>query len=148
MGHRLIVGPADAPAGRQFGGAAQTAEDVVADDGEPFALAVNFPFHRVDDEGTGLGHPRHRGHTVVKVLGQGGLLAEGPAPEAFHHPQVRVERFDQGNPLKDDPPVDAVHGQDGAEEQAHPHHRGQKPPQVAFQVFDGQVHQFPWIPGS
>ena len=57
VGHHLVVGPADTPAGHESFGAAQPAEDVVADDAEMSALAADLPFHGIKNKGTGLLHP-------------------------------------------------------------------------------------------
>ena len=46
VGHRFVVSPLYAPAGGDLFGAAQAAEDIVADDAEmPALLGPNLPFH-------------------------------------------------------------------------------------------------------
>ena len=65
-------------------------------------------------------------------LRQGGLFVEGPAPVAFHHPQVRVGGLDDRQALVDVAPIEAVHGQDDGKEQAHADHGGDKPAHGSF----------------
>ena len=137
VSHHFIMGLPQAPAGHQPLRAAQPGGDVVTDDAEMPALIADLAFHRVINKRTGLLHPGNRLNAVMVVLGHGGLLVEGAAPEALHHPEVGVGGLDDGQAFVDITPVEAVHGQDDGEKQPHPENGGDEAPLVELQVIDG-----------
>ena len=47
VGHHLVMGLVDTPAGNDLLRAAQPVEDIVADDAEMPALAADLSFHRI-----------------------------------------------------------------------------------------------------
>ena len=141
MGHGFIMGLGDGTAGRKIFRPPQSGKDIIADDGKAFTLPGDAALHRIYNEGAGLLHSGDGGDAVMEELREDGLLVNGAAPVALHHPQVGIGDVDKGKSFKDESPVDAVHGQNNGKEQADAHHGGQKPPQMLLDIPNRQVHR-------
>jgi hypothetical protein len=100
------------------------------------ALVADLALHRIVDKRTGLLHPGNGLDAMMIVLGHDGLLVEGAAPVAFHHPQVGVGGLDDRQAFINVTPVQTVHGQDNGEQEANTDDGGNEAAFMQLEVVD------------
>src|SRR5690606_36854861 len=133
--------------GDEAAGAAEPAEDVVADDGELLrgrrarrAGAGELSLGGVSDVGARACDAGRGRHALVGIGGQARGLVERPAAALLHETQVGGGVLDEPHAIEDDAAVDAVHVEHDSEQHADAGDGGGELAELAADVLQREVH--------
>ncbi|MPN10322.1 hypothetical protein SDC9_157617 [bioreactor metagenome] len=109
-------------------------------DGQPQRPAAVFALDGVGDKSVGANHSGNRQNSVLDIAGNPGNFGERSAGALLHHPQVRAAPVDQQRRLLHQPAVNAAHAHDQHQQEPNAERGQHKPPEIVFDVFQGQIH--------